>query len=154
MRVLQDDASAAVVVPYEEANGSGESFPAPGEASGASLQSAQVSTQVCIQALYRECLLLLLRNNMTAALRPQQLLIHCQSIRAVAKCKGKFLYELLHRYPTSFLHHAATYNQSSISRYRHHDVGLLLFLPTYVNSSSTSTVSVGVWSSTFSGRVS
>lgn len=59
MRVIQDDTFAAVVVPDEEANSSGKSLPTPAEASGPTLEPAEVSTQVRVQALYRVGLLLL-----------------------------------------------------------------------------------------------
>ena len=154
MRVLQDDASTTVVVPYEEANSPGECFPTAAEAPASTFQSAQVSTQICIQPLYGIGLLLPLGNNMSTTVWPHQFLVHSQSVRTIAIGLWQSLHKLLHRYPTSFLHHITTDYQTSFSSYRHHYICLPLFLPMYVNSSSTSTVSVGVWSSTRSGRVS
>ena len=158
MRVLQDDTFALVVMPHEEAHGPSESLPTAAETSAFTLQSTQVSTQVRVQTLYRECLLLLLRNNVRATIRPQHFSVHSQSIRTIATGLWQPLYKLLHRYPATLLHHTTTHYQSSVTSYRHHyvhhNVCLPLFLPTYVNNSSISTVSVGVWPSTRSGRVS
>src|SRR5215216_846385 len=111
MRVLQNNTFASVVMPNEQAHRPRKSLPAPREASGAPLQPAEISSQVCIQALYRERLLLCFGYDMAAMLRPHKLLVHRECISAVAISLRQSIHELLHSCPTALFHHTTTYYQ-------------------------------------------
>jgi hypothetical protein len=149
----QSYALATVVVPNEQADSSPQGDDALGKAPGPACQPLEVMAQVGVQALDGVRLLLPFGDDMTCTFRPQQVRVDCGLISTVVTSRRQRIDHPLHPFPTQLLQYLGSHDQPRLPGYSGHYVDALVFLPTWVNSSSISTVSVGVVSVTCSGRV-